>query len=329
MKYRKLGKTGLMISEIGFGAWGIGGGLASYGPVDDTTSINALKYAFENGINFFDTSDTYGSGHSEELIGKALNDMRDKVVIATKVGCLPHSGPQMPQDFSVNHIKKSIKGSLKRLKTDYIDLYQLHSPPLETLKNDETFNTLNRLKKEGVIGAIGISTRSPDDALIAIEKYDYDCVQINFNLIDLRAIENGLIELAGDKQIGVIGRTPFCFGFLTGKISEKTNFSPDDHRLNWPKKQLKQWSNAISLFEKLYSSKKWTPSHLALKFCLSFKNISTVIPGMMNNGEIKENIKSSDLDDLSEEDINIIKNIYKTHEFFDVSLKELKKVKGV
>jgi len=320
MKYRKLGNTGIIVSEIGYGTWGLGGD--SYGPADDIVSKNALLYAYKQGITFFDTSDTYGDGHSEELIGKTLKHVRNKIIIATKVGCLPHTGREMPQDFSTDHIKKCIKGSLKRLQTNYIDLYQLHSPPIEALKNNELLNTLKKLKKNGLIRAIGISARSPNDALIAIQKYDFDCVQVNFNLIDLRAYKNGFLNLAEKKNIGVIARTPFCFGFLTGKISDKTSFSTNDHRSNWSNEQIKRWSNAPYLFESLYIQKKISPSQLALKFCLTFKNISTVIPGMMNSKEVKENIKSSDIDNLSDNELSFIEKIYKTHNFFDVSLKK-------
>jgi len=313
-----------MVSEIGFGAWGIGGGMSSYGPVDDGVSKKALQYAFKKGVTFFDTSDTYGNGHSEELIGKTLKNFRDEIIIATKVGCLPHSGMKMPQDFSVDHIKQSIEGSLKRLQTDYIDIYQLHSPPMASLKNNELFETLNKFKKDGMIKATGISARSPNDALKAIQKYDFDCAQINLNLIDLRAVKNGFLALAEKKKIGVIVRTPFCFGFLTGKISNKKAFANNDHRSNWPVEQIKRWSDAPYLFECLYTKKKISPAQLALKFCLTFKNISTVIPGMMNSKEVKENIKSSDIDDLSKEDIIKIKKIYETHDFFDVSLRKIK-----
>ena len=135
MKYRKLGNTGLEVSEIGFGAWGIGGD--SYGTVDDDVSRKALRFAYDQGITLFDTSDIYGSGHSEELIGQVLKDVRGRIVIASKVGTLPHFGFTMPQDFSVKHIREALEASLRRLQSEYVDLYQLHSPPIEVLSQIE------------------------------------------------------------------------------------------------------------------------------------------------------------------------------------------------
>src|ERR1035437_7473489 len=140
MNYRFLGKTGLKVSEVGFGCWGIGGvapGTKSYGPVDDSQSVRALLQARELGINFFDTSDLYGAGHSEEVLAAAFAGRRAEVLIASKAGVVvdAQAGTQR-QDFSPSHIRAALEGSLRRLRTDYIDLYQLHDPPMETLRGD-------------------------------------------------------------------------------------------------------------------------------------------------------------------------------------------------
>ena len=147
MNFRELGKTGIKVSEIGFGAWGIGGpsrNAPGYGEVDDNESIKALKYAYDNRINFFDTADLYGDGHSERIIAEALGGLRDKIIIASKGGTLPHTGLYMPQDFSARHLTKALDQSLRRLKTDYIDLYQLHSPKIEDIEKNECIETLKR-----------------------------------------------------------------------------------------------------------------------------------------------------------------------------------------
>ena len=149
MKYRNLGKTNLKVSEIGFGAWGIGGlseGASSYGVTDDKESKKALIKAYEKGINFFDTSNIYGNGHSEELIGGVFRNLRDKIIIASKGGFLKHNGPR---DFSSRNIIQSLDGTLKRLNTDYLDVYQLHSAPLKILReSSETLETLLELKEK-------------------------------------------------------------------------------------------------------------------------------------------------------------------------------------
>ena len=153
MQYRELGSTGIMVSEIGFGAWGIGGD--SYGPVDDNVAKKTLETAFDNGVNFFDTSDLYGKGHSEELIGDTFLNKRDKIIIATKFGALPHEGLIMKHDFSLKHIEESINKSLTRLKTDYIDIYQFHSPNLKKINMLDVLGFLKFCKLKGKIRNFG------------------------------------------------------------------------------------------------------------------------------------------------------------------------------
>jgi aryl-alcohol dehydrogenase-like predicted oxidoreductase len=319
VKYRRLGNTGLEVSEIGFGAWGIGGG--SYGDVDEKESLAALDVAFDSGITFYDTSNLYGGGRSEELIGAAFKTKRDQVFIATKGGTLPHSGFHMPQDFSAKHLRDALAGSLKRLQTDYVDLYQLHSPSLNALESDETVEALVSFKKEGLIREYGISARSPMDAKIAIEKYGFPAVQVNFNLIDQRAMECGLYELAKKKGVGIINRTPLVFGFLTGTISASSSFQEGDHRTNWPKDQISRWANASQLFDFIGDGRRRTRVQVAIRYCLDHDAVSTVIPGMLNVAQVCENVGASDVPPLSDEEMARIAEIYKTYDFYDGSAK--------
>jgi aryl-alcohol dehydrogenase-like predicted oxidoreductase len=321
MKYRSLGSTGLEVSVIGFGTWGLGGN--SYGPVDDVQSIAALKRAFELGITFYDTSDLYGNGHSEVILGKALGTQRSKIVIGTKGGTLPHSGFQMPQDFSPTYIRDALDASLKRLGTDYVDLYQLHSPQLTDIENPELHALLEKLKAEGKIREYGISVRAPKDGIHAINAMQFKAVQANLNLIDHRVIESGLSELVQKKGVGFIARTPLCFGFLTGDLNEKAEFTELDHRRLWPKEQLKRWSDAVALFEKLYKKAGNTPAQLALRFCLSVPGVATVIPGMMNSKEVEENAAAADMPLLNAEEQASVEHIYATHQFYDPKAKGL------
>ena len=160
MKYRPLGKTGLTVSEIGFGAWGIGGrtsGTTSYGDTDDRTSLAALGRALDSGITFFDTSAAYGDGHSEALIGRAFGGCRDKVVIATKAG---YESWDRPPDFSADAVVASTEKSLARLRSDYVDLLQLHNPTSEVLGDERLREALARLKAAGKIRAWGVSAKS-------------------------------------------------------------------------------------------------------------------------------------------------------------------------
>ncbi len=323
MKYRALGTTGLTVSEIGFGAWGIGGvskGATSYGATDDQESLRALQRALELGITFYDTSDLYGYGHSEELIGQAFAGKRDNVVIASKVGFLEHKGPH---DLSEAHIRRSLQGTLKRLRTDYLDLYQLHSPPLSAIKENNAIAILEALKHEGSIRAYGISVQSPDDGIPAIRDFGFLSVQVNFNLADQRARENGLLSYAHDAGAGIIVRTPLCFGFLTGKY-HGAQFDERDHRATWPKKQRERWASAADAYRAMYEKKRLSPALFALQFCLSTQGASTAIPGMLTAAQVEENARASDAPPLAPEELEMAQKIYRAHDtFFEPGAKPL------
>jgi len=318
MKYRKLGSTGLEVSEIGFGAWGIGGsvnGDIAYGPTNDRESELTIRRAFDVGVTFYDTSDFYGFGRSEQLIGRVLNDVREQVIIATKVGLLDADGAM---DFSGKHIRSAVEKSLKRLHTDYIDLYQLHSPPIHIFKQDDRIlELLHSLKEEGKIRAFGISVRSPNDGLIVIKKYSFKVLQVNFNMIDQRAIDNGLFSLCEKQGVGIINRTPLCFGLLTGKYSGSEDFDTFDHRSKWPSEQIKQWAGAYKHFsDALINNEKQSQAQLALRFCLTYPCISSVIPGMLTRQHVEENVLASELGPLSKEEQMMVEEIYSRHAFF-------------
>lgn len=318
MNYRKLGNTGLVISEIGFGAWGIGGVIKdarAYGPTDDNVSLLALRKAFDVGITFYDTAALYGYGHSEELIGVALKDIRKRVIISSKVGYVNFKGEQ---NFSPQHIRNSLESSLRRLKTDYIDIYQLHDPPIELLKQDDSIvTTLGLLQQEGKIRIIGISVRSPEDSLIAIKQFGFKTIQVNFNMVDQRALEIGLFDKCAELGVGVIVRTPLCFGFLTGKYTANDKYDAADHRSRWHPEQIERWANAYKLFaSELIENKKQTNAQIALRFCLSYTAVSTTIPGMLTEEHVEENALCSELGPFSAVILERFNEIYQKHQFF-------------
>ena len=317
MQYRPLGATGLRVSEIGFGAWGIGGnakGAVAYGPTDDSESKRALLHAFDAGVTFFDTADFYGFGHSEEVLGAGLAAVRSKVIIATKVGMLDAAGSQ---DFSTAHMRRSLEQSLQRLGTDYIDLYQLHSPPIGLIgAGGEILACLEDMQREGKIRAFGISVRSPEEG-IAAARLGFGCLQVNFNLLDQRAAENGLFDLCLEHGVGVIGRTPLCFGFLTGQYSSRDKFAAEDHRNRWKPEQRDKWAGAYPLFQSaLQNPGGQTPAQFALRFCLSFPAISSVIPGMLTAAHVDDNTRASELGVLAASELSGIMGIYREHDFF-------------
>lgn len=311
MKYRKLGKLGIEVSEIGFGCWGIGGnknGAIAYGETDDRQSLAALNAAIENGVTFFDTADLYGFGHSEKLLGQAIKNHRDEVVIASKFG-LHESENSYP-----SKLEKYLDASLARLNTDYIDLYQWHSPnSIQFNRADDYLAVLEKLVEKGKIRAYGISLKSPEDGKTAIEK-GFACIQLNFSLLDQRAIEFGIFDLCLQENIGVIVRTPLVFGFLTGEVVGE--FDEFDHRRNWSAEQRDLWMNAIQSFDSLLEKKEQTPAQFALRYCLSESAVSTTIPGMLTIEHVLENTKASELGALSFSERCEVEKIYCQSEFF-------------
>lgn len=320
MKYRSLGNTGLHVSEIGFGTWGLGG--TSYGPVDDEESKRALELAFERGITFYDTSDLYGDGHSEKVLGEVFAGRRQQVVIATKGGMLPHSGFEMPQDFSVAHIERALVASLRRLNTDYVDLYLLHSPPPDLPNWAEVVAALQRFQAGGMIRAFGLSARSPADARWGVEQLGFAAIQVNFNLIDQRAIDSGLLAMCGARNVGVIVRTPLCFGFLSGNMTGDEQFAQGDHRANWPREQLRRWASAPAVFRPLLRGPEHSLLQLALQWCLSDPAVSTVIPGMLTRSEVDEDAAVIDLAPLTVEERDAIRLAYRAQVFYDPVAKQ-------
>jgi aryl-alcohol dehydrogenase-like predicted oxidoreductase len=316
LRYRTLGRTGLQVSEIGFGAWGIGGdagGAVAYGPADRGESLHALRSALDLGITFYDTSDFYGFGRSEELIGEAFSGRRNEVVVSSKGGMLADG---KSHDFSPSHLRRSLEGSLRRLRSDYIDLYQLHSPAPDAY-GEETVAVLRAMQQEGKIRALGLSARSPAEALDGARRFGFPSVQVNFNLLDQRAIECGLLEAAGREGIGIVVRTPLCFGFLTGRYAAGDSFHEHDHRSRWSSGQRERWADAPRLFESLFTGLPGqTPAQFALRYCLSHAAVSTAIPGMLTASHVQENSKAGEQPPLSAAEQEQVADIYAGREFF-------------
>ncbi len=313
MKYRELGNSELTVSEIGFGAWGIGGsagGHAAYGLTDDAESIRALHAALDAGVTLYDTSDLYGMGHSELLIGRAFQQRRDQVVIATKGGMVNPAGEQ---DFSPSYLRGALERSLSRLASDYVDLYQLHSPPPEELEQiADLAHFLETLVKEGKARVTGVSARSPQEALLLVERHGFRSIQANLNLLDWRAIDCGLLERCRSLGVGVIARTPLCFGFLTGRYSCDNVSDPHDHRARWPREQLERWIAAAASYGAVINSGgEQTSGQKSLRFCLSFDVVSAVIPGMLTAEQVQENILASSLGALTPEELIQVERIYR------------------
>lgn len=316
---RVLGKTGIPVSAVGFGGWGIGGrteGGTSYGDTDDATSLAALRHAIEAGITFIDTAPAYGDGRSERLIGQAAADFpREDLVLASKAGVARWSGEP---DYSPAAIIASLDATLQRMNLDYLDLLQLHNPPLETLRDNlEIIETLNYLSQEGKIRSWGLSVKTPAEGVAAIEEFATPVIQVNLNMLDIRALSDGLLSAALANETGVIARTPLCFGFLSGSISANTRFGDGDHRNNWSREQVLRWlKGAEMVFDAIVDDGGYSRAQNAIRFCLSLQGISTVLPGIMLPAEADEHARAGSAGPLDRATVDRILKINRETEFF-------------
>jgi aryl-alcohol dehydrogenase-like predicted oxidoreductase len=305
MNYRLLGRTGLLVSEIGFGSWGIGGKM--WADSDDRESIKALHRAIELGVNFIDTALVYGDGHSERLIGQVLKETKENVYVATKIP--PKNmvwpalkGIPLKEVFPYEHIINSTEKSLKNLGVDTIDLQQFHVWNDEWALRDEWWEAIQKLKEDGKIRFFGVSINDhePWNAIQLIKTGRVDTVQVIYNIFD-QSPEDELFPICIEYNIGVIVRVPFDEGSLTGKITPETQFPEGDWRNRYFKGDRKQqvWERVQKL-EKLLGEEAKTLSELALRFCLSHEAVSTVIPGMRKVEHVEENCSVSDGRKLSD-----------------------------
>ncbi|MCB0309422.1 MAG: aldo/keto reductase [Bdellovibrionales bacterium] len=305
MEYRILGKTDLRVSEIGFGAWGIGGSEWQNG--NDEEALKALHLAFKQGINFYDTALAYGDGHSEKLIGQLANDIgRYNVIIATKI---PPKNLKWPAPcgipvndvFPKDHIRDSVHKSLKNLKIDTIDLIQLHVWQDEWLEHTEWQEALLTLKREGKVRFIGVSINDhdPNSALLLAQNHIADTVQCIYNIFDPTA-DDALLDLCKANQIGVIARVPFDEGALTGTLNAQTTFPEGDFRnLYFGDNRLTMVEQKVNELKKCLGEEAKSLPELAIRFCLSNSAISTVIAGMRKAKHVEANTSYADGKKLS------------------------------
>lgn len=316
---RTLGDTGIKVSGVGFGGWGIGGrtaGPTSYGSTDDSVSLAALRCAIELDITLIDTAPAYGDGRSERLIGTAAADYpRDRVVLASKTGI---SGWSDRADFSASGIFTSVDQTLRRMQTDYLDLLQLHNAPPEELRaRPEIIGSLERLRELGKIRTWGMSVKNPAEGVVAIEEFSAPVVQANLNMLDTRAITNGLLSAALAHGTGIIARTPLCFGFLSGSITPETRFTEGDHRNNWSRRQVLRWlDGAERVFGALGDDGGSNRAQNAVRFCLSIAGVSTVLPGIMSPAEAEDHASAAAAGPLDAESVARILQINEETDFF-------------
>jgi aryl-alcohol dehydrogenase-like predicted oxidoreductase len=318
MKYRKLGKTGMEVSEVSFGTWAIG---SQWGQTDDSESLAALEKALELGVNFFDTADVYGMGKSEKLLAELKKRHKDDFFIATKAG--RKLDPHTAEAYTVGNIRGFVEESLKNLQTDALDLLQLHCPPTDVYYNPDLFEGLDAMVREGKLKNYGVSVEKVEEALKAIEYPGVKTVQIIFNMFRQRPAELFFPE-AAKRDIGIIVRVPLASGLLTGKMSKDSTFPDDDHRkFNRNGESFDKGETFAGVdFEKGLTAteelKKICPNDIslpqfALRWILMFDAVSCAIPGAKRPSQAEENVEAADYPELYSKTMEDVKRIYTTY----------------
>lgn len=291
----------MKVSEIGFGGWAIGGPSEAsgtplgWGKTSDDESLAAIRRARELGITFFDTSDSYGFGRSESLLGIVLSRRRDDVVIATKAGVARDGEGRLRKDFSRAHIQHAVDGSLKRLRTDYIDLYQLHNPTLDELRRDDIHEAMDRLQESGKIRFWGVSITTPDEGLEIIRNGWGYALQVLYNALNQSPADE-LFPLAKEKGYGIIARVPLASGLLSGKYRPDTAFGTDDVRQNFlTPKRLEEVIPRVDEVKSIIGGTARALAEGALRFVLASDAVSTTIPGMRNVRQVEMNVAADEV----------------------------------
>ena len=320
MKYRNLGGTDIRVSEVGFGVWTLSTGW--WGEVDEARSVELLRRAFEKGINYFDTADTYGSGLGERLLADAFGGMRDEVVVSTKIGydfynhTTRRGQQERPQDWSEEFIRFALEQSLKRLNTDYIDFLQLHNTKMDAIENDRLFELMEEFEEEGKIRAFGIALGPKigwlEEGVKAMRERGLAGVQMIYNLLE-QDPGRGLIEAAKETGTSLIVRVPHSSGMLEGKYDENTTFAKNDHRRHRPKEWLLDGLKKVGQLDFLTESGERTLGQAALKFVLASPEIVSTLPNIYDEEQLEEFAAAPDTPDLTPEELSRVAELYENN----------------
>lgn len=318
MQYRTLGKTGLRVSAIGFGGWAAGGSLflggepTGYGAVSEEDALSAIARACDLGVTLFDTADIYGLGRSERLLGQVLRGRRDKAVLVTKGGAVPDAAGFWG-DFSKHHVLAACGRSLKRLGTDYIDVYLLHAFAAEERRVApfrEAFEALDQLKKEGKIRFYGVSVDDPLDGEECMVKRKVDVVEVFFNAMYQKPKQE-LFAIAQGLGVGVIARSPLMYGLLSGKYGPDSRFPEDDWRRSWSAKGMERLGARVDRL-RAFAGEGRTLPQAALQFVLAHEAVHAAIPGAKHAAQVEENVRALDIPALTIEEVHEIENLWAT-----------------
>jgi len=315
MNYRELGRTGWKVSTISFGAWAIGN---AWGKVDADESLQALHRAVDLGVNFFDTADVYGDGHSERLLAQLRRERSEEIIIATKAG--RRLDPHVDAGYNRENLTAFVDRSLRNLETDRLDLLQLHCPPIESLYRPELFGALEELVQVGKIRYYGVSVQRVEEALKAIEFPNVQTIQIIFNIFRQRPADLFFKE-AARRKVGILARVPLSSGMLTGKMKSTSTFASDDHRnFNRHGEAFDRgetfsgvdYETGLAAVEELRNLLPvgMTMSQFALRWILMFDAVTCAIPGAKRPSQVEENVAAADLPPLSDDTMKRVQEIY-------------------
>ena len=296
MHQRRLGNTGLIVSEIGMGTWELGG--REWGDIGETDAVDLLRYAFENGVTYYDTADQYGGGRAEQLLGEAFSALGDRVVIATKLGYeldsdgwISHGWDRPSFNVSPDYIRQAVEGSLKRLKRDVIDIYQFHGPPPPD-EWDDAFGTMEELKAEGKIRFYGLCLGSEADALKAMAETNVSSFLLTYNILSQEMV-TPVMETAAEKGVAVIVRQPLSSGLLSGQLGPDTVFAENDYRKTWSRENFLADLERVEQVKSIIGNRAKSLPQAALKFILAHPAVSCVVPGMMTPSQIDDGVATS------------------------------------
>jgi aryl-alcohol dehydrogenase-like predicted oxidoreductase len=319
MEYRELGRTGWKISTISFGAWAIGG--QAWGGVDDATSLEALHRAVDLGVNFFDTADVYGDGHSERLLARLRKERRDAIAVATKAG--RRLDPHTAAGYNRTNLTAFVERSLRNLETDALDLLQLHCPPPEVYDSAEVFGVLDGLVDAGKVHHYGVSVETVAEAMAAIAWPNVQSVQIIFNMFRLKPAER-FFAAAAARKVGILARVPLASGLLAGRMKPDSAFAAGDHR-NFNRRgeafDVGETFSGVDYATGLEAVEELRPlvppgaslAQLALRWILMFPEVTAAIPGARSPAQVEENAAAAELPPLTAETMAKVRKVYNGH----------------
>ena len=317
MKYRNLGTTDLSVSEVGFGVWTVSTGW--WGKIEEPLAVDLLVKAFDYGVNLFDTADTYGLGYGEEILAKALKSQRHDIVIGTKFGYDFYTHQEReghterPQDFSPEFIRYACEQSLRRLDTDYIDLYQLHNPRIDTIEDDEVFHALDELVEAGKIRHYGVAL-GPDigwfeEGEAAMTERHAPALQIIYSILEQDPARR-FFPIADSSKTGLLTRVPHASGLLDGTYTKDTVFGPGDHRSHRRREWLEQGLRKLAQLDFLTEDLSSTIGQTAIKFALSGAQVASVLPNITSAAQLEEFALAPESEDVPSEYVDRLWDLF-------------------